>query len=116
MPQKAEPPMPALVLDAASRALIERIHNAGPVKSSAAELAAMFARLEQHIIADTALNEHVLRQQIRGALAYHEPRSFEELNAWIYSTVFHTPKSDAWLGLLSRTDFTGLPGDGVVMQ
>lgn len=116
MPRQAEPPMPALVLDAASRALITQIHNAGPVKASAAELAAMFARLEQHVIADTALNENVLRQQIRGALAYHERRSFEELNAWIYTTVFHTPKSDAWLGLLPRTDFTGLPGDGVVMR
>ena len=116
MLQKAEPPMPALVLDAASRALIAQVHNAGPVKATAAELAAMFARLEQVILADTALNEHVLRQQIRGALAYHERRSFEELNAWIYTTVFHTPKSDAWLGLLPRTDFTGLPGDGVVMR
>ena len=39
----------------------------------------------------------------------------DEINAWIYADVFQTPRSDAWLGLLPRTDFTGLPGDGVVM-
>jgi hypothetical protein len=116
LPRQPEPRMPALVLDAQSRALIERLHDAGPVKSTPAERAAMLARLEQHVLADTALNELQLRQQIRGALAYQEHRSFEELNAWIYANVFHTPKADAWLGLLPRTDFTGLPGDGVVMR
>lgn len=115
-PRAPTPPTPPILLDARSRALIERVHNAGPVKAGAAELAAMFARLEQHVMADTALNEFQLRQQIRGALAYQERKSFEELNAWIYAAVFHTPKADAWLGLLPRTDFTGLPGDGVVMR
>ncbi|HWU86775.1 MAG TPA: hypothetical protein VN253_05855, partial [Kofleriaceae bacterium] len=116
LPHQPEPPAPPLVLDAQSRALIAQVHNAGPVTSSAAEVAAMLARLEQHVIADTALNELQLRPQIRAALARHEHRGFEELNAWIYADVFHTPKADAWLGLLPRTDFTGLPGDGVVMR
>jgi hypothetical protein len=115
-PRQPEPRMPALVLDAQSRALVAAVHNAGPVASPPAETAEMLARLEQHVLADTALNEFQLRQQIRGALAYQELRSFEELNAWIYANVFHTPKADAWLGLLPRTDFTGLPGDGVVMR
>jgi hypothetical protein len=41
---------------------------------------------------------------------------FANLNAFVYARVFATPKDDAWLGLLPRTDFTGLPGDGVVMR
>jgi hypothetical protein len=103
------------VLDAPSRALVASIHNAGPIKATPAELDAMLARLEQSIVADTALNELRLRPQIRGALAHGEPPGFDELNAWIYAAVFQTPRADAWLGLLPRTDFTGLPGDGVVM-
>lgn len=103
------------VLDAPSRALVAQIHNAGPVKAAPAELDAMLARLEQSIVADTALNELRLRPQIRGALAHGEPAGFDQLNAWIYASVFQTPRADAWLGLLPRTDFTGLPGDGVVI-
>jgi hypothetical protein len=38
------------------------------------------------------------------------------LNAFVYSKVFLTPAADPRLGLLPRTDFTGLPGDGVVMR
>jgi hypothetical protein len=85
------------------------------VKAKPAELDAMLARLEQSIVADTAINELLLRPQIRAALAVPELRDLERLNAWIYASVFQTPRSDAWLGLLPRTDFTGLPGDGVVM-
>jgi hypothetical protein len=36
-------------------------------------------------------------------------------DTWIYDNVFHTPAADPWLGLLPRTSFTGLPGDGVVL-
>jgi hypothetical protein len=103
------------ILDDRSIALITRLHNAGPQTASIPELSRMIARLEQHVIADTALNQFRLRQQIRTRLVSSEPHGFESVNDWIYREVFVTPKSDAWLGLLSRTDFTGLPGDGVVM-
>lgn len=79
------------------------------------ELGAMLARLEQSIVADTALNELRLRPQIRALLARGDGLDLDQLNARIYAGVFHTPASDAWLGLLPRTDFTGLPGDGVVL-
>ncbi len=107
---------PPAVLDAQSRALIAQLHNAGPLKSTPAELDAMLARLEQSIVADTALNELRLRPQIRNMLARPERLGLDKINEWIYATVFQTPRSDAWLGLLPRTDFTGLPGDGVVMR
>ena len=41
---------------------------------------------------------------------------FGTLNAWVYAEVFRTPEQDAWLGLLPRNMFTGLPGDGVVVR
>lgn len=110
------PPPASVVLDAASRALIARLHNAGPAAQAAtpAQLAEVIARLEHHIVADTALNQFTLRQAIRQHLTDGGDDSFESLNAWIYDAVFATPRSDAWLGLLPRSEFTGLPGDGVV--
>jgi hypothetical protein len=74
---------------------------------------ALLARLEQHIVADTAQNELTIRQAIRTRIG--RVATFAELNDYVYSKVFHTPKDDAWLGLLDNTDFTGLPADGVVM-
>ena len=98
----------AKALDAASRALVERLWGDGDREE-------MLARLEQHILADTALNELSLRPQIQRQLAAGTT-DFATLNAWVYDVVFHTPKSDPWLGLNPRTDFTGLPDDGVVMR
>jgi hypothetical protein len=106
-----------VVLDAASRALVAQLHNAGPVEQRAtpAEVDAVIARLEQHIVADTALNQFTLRQTIRRQIVSRPGADFAALNAWIYERVFATPSTDPWLGLRARTDFTGLPGDGVVM-
>ena len=114
----AEPVPPPMVLDAASRALVARLHNAGPAgqRASAAELDRVIARLEQHIVADTALNQFTLRQQIRRRIVDRSDTELATLNAWIYDAVFATPASDPWLGLRARTDFTGLPGDGVMMR
>jgi len=103
---------PATVLDARSRALITKLHTSGRLAATDAQIATVIERLEHHIVADTALNQFQLRQQIRAHLKMNPQQSFEDLNAWIYATVFHTPKSDPWLGLLPRIDFTGLPGDG----
>jgi hypothetical protein len=117
-PDEPAPPVPAsIVLDASSRALVAALHNAGPAEQRAtpAELAQVIARLEQHIVADTALNQFTLRQTIRAHIVDTADTDFASLNAWIYEHVFATPRSDAWLGLLPRTDFTGVPGDGVVM-
>jgi len=107
---------PGSVLDDRARALVTRLHNAAGVAASPAATREVVARLEQSIAADTALDELVLRQQIRRELVDNGVRDFASLNAWIYANVFHTPRSDEWLGLLPRTDFTGLPGDGVVMR
>lgn len=106
-----------MVLDVTSRALISELHNAGPAaqRATPAELARVIARLEQHIVADTAHNQFVLRQAIRRHLIDTGNTDFAALNAWIYDAVFATPRTDPWLGLLPRSEFTGLPGDGVVM-
>jgi hypothetical protein len=108
---------PSMVLDAASRALVAQLHNAGPdgQRATPVELDAVIARLEQHIVADTALNQFTLRQAIHHQIAAQPDADLATLNAWIYEAVFATPSADPWLGLRARADFTGLPGDGVVM-
>ena len=117
--ERAQLPPPPRVLDEASRALVVRLHNAVPreLRATDQQLDAMIARLEQTIVADTALNQLRLRPQIGREIVRQGGRiDFATLNAWIYAEVFRTPKQDAWLGLLPRNVFTGLPGDGVVMR
>jgi hypothetical protein len=110
---------PPRVLDEASRALVVRLHNRVPLelRATGEQLDAMIARLEQTMAADTALNQLRLRPQIEREIVRRGGRiDFATLNAWIYAEVFRTPKEDAWLGLLPRTAFSGLPGDGVVIR
>ncbi len=109
-PAAKRAPLP--VLDARSRALITKLHTSGGQTATTEQMATVIERLEHHIVADTALNQFRLRQQIRVHLRTNAQHPLDTINAWIYGTVFHTPQSDAWLGLLPRTDFTGLPGDG----
>jgi hypothetical protein len=113
----AKPEMQAYkTFDQRSITLISWLHDFGQPRSSDAQLAQMIARLEYTVIADSALDELQLRQQIRIKLMTQPHLTFDQLNEWIYAEVFHTPKSDQWLGLVPRTDFTGLPGDGVVTR
>jgi hypothetical protein len=107
------------VLDETSRSLIVRLHDAVPpeLRATSRQRTAMIARLEQTILADSALNQLRLRPQIGREIVRQGGRAdFTTLNTWIYAAVFHTPRQDAWLGLLPRDVFTGLPGDGVVMR
>jgi hypothetical protein len=114
--KRAEPARPpAPVLDAPSRALITKLHTAGGMTATAEQLQAVIDRLEQHIVADSALNQFKLRRQIHERVMMNPDQPLSALNAWIYATVFHTPESDRWLGLLPRVEFTGLPGDGASM-
>jgi len=118
LPRSPLPPPPR-VLDEASRALVVRLHNGVPreLRATGNELDAMIARLEQTMVADSALNQLRLRPQIEREIVRRGGRiDFATLNAWIYTEVFRTPKQDPWLGLLPRNVFTGVPGDGVVVR
>lgn len=114
-PAKKPAPVAAPVLDAGSRALITALHTAGGMTATPEQLATVIDRLEQHVVADSALNQFKLRRQIHEHLVRNAGQPLPAVNAWIYATVFHTPSTDAWLGLLPRVDFTGLPGDGAAM-
>ena len=105
-------------LDKQSKTLVIALHQAGPIKSSTDEIAALIPRFEQHLVADSALNEFKLRTKIHDYFATLDsarPIEFAALDRWLYADVFGTPIADRWLGLLPRTDVTGLPGDGATM-
>ena len=116
---KRDPKVAPRVLDQASRALVVRLHNEVPpeLRATGEQLEVMIARLEQMLVADSALNQVRLRPQIAREMVRRGGRTdFATLNAWIYAEVFRSPRQDEWLGLLPRNVFTGLPGDGVVLR
>lgn len=102
---------PTSVFDAQSIALVEQIYG----DATKEQRTRMLGRLAQHALADSALDQLRLRNEIAAILATGNT-DFAQVNDKIYAQVFHTPKSDPWLGLRSRLDFTGLPGDGVTVQ
>jgi hypothetical protein len=97
--------------------LVTRLADAvAEVRTSKEQREAMIRRLEQNLVADSALNQLQLRPAISRMIMREGGDDFARVNAYVYDVVFRTPATDAWLGLLPRTDFTGLPGDGVVMH
>lgn len=114
-PPAAEPGAPPHVLDAAARRLVSAVYLGGHVVLDvAADPEALLERFEQRMLADTALAEARLRPTIQRHLLEVGPTSMEQLGRWVYAEVFATPRQDAWLGLLPRDEYTGLPGDGVL--
>jgi hypothetical protein len=63
-------------------------------------LAIMKAEVEYELEEDTVVNEIVLHNAIHTYLMKHPEATFSELNAWVYSALFQTPREDEWLGLV----------------
>jgi len=110
---------PATVLDDRSKQLVLHVHDGelpADLHATAEQRTALVDQLARHVIGDTALDQLILRPQISRELARLGGKAdFPSINTWIYTTVFHTAASDPWIGLLPRTTFTGVPGDGVVL-
>jgi len=75
---------------------------------------AMVGAFERKLAEDTLKNDLGVRSVIHAFLAAAPGTSVEKLNEWVYSTLFLTPASDPWLGLLPPGAYTGLPDDGLV--
>jgi hypothetical protein len=75
--------------------------------------AALLERFTKVLALDTVENRLELRVGIHERLAAHPLAPFDELNHWVYSSVFLTPRSDPWLGLTADHGFTALPKDGI---
>jgi hypothetical protein len=73
----------------------------------------LVARFEAALAEDTAKNELALHAAVHSWLAENPSMSLEALNENVYSTLFLTPKSDPWLGLVPAGVFTGIQDDGL---
>ncbi len=85
-----------------------------PVPLDDAQFEAMLGRFTLSVAEDTAKNELALRAVTAQWLARGN-LGFTQLNGLVYSTLFLTPESDPWLGLVPPRVFTGLANDGVVV-
>jgi hypothetical protein len=109
--QAKTPPASLDLLSAPARALIVRV-----MQGSASDVERVLPDLERSVIADTAINELVLRRQLSWMFTQSGgPIAFDEINRFAYDKLFATPSEDKWLGLLPDNVYTGLPADGIVV-
>lgn len=107
------------VLSEESRALMRELAPRGfdidghAVPIDDAGFAALVDRFEQVLALDTVKNQLELGVAIHERLAARPSDSLDDLNRWVYATVFLTPRSDPWLGLTADHGFTALPADGI---
>ena len=96
-------------LDSRSIGLI-RSQNAS---LSDSELAALVKKFEQSVALDTIRNEYLLRSKLYGWLIPQADQvDLAMFNDKVYAELFLTPKSDPWLGLLSKDVYMGLDQAG----
>ncbi len=99
----------ALMRELSPRALDDR---AEPVALGDTAFEALVARFEKLLAVDTQRNRLELSLALHQRLAAFPNEDFQELNRWVYSALFLTPRSDPWLGLTADGVFTALPSDG----
>ena len=80
----------------------------------AAQLDKRFSRFERRMTEEELRNEYVFHGSIHSWLAKASHVAFAGTNDYIYSKLFMTPQSDAWLGLMPTEAITGMAGDGIV--
>lgn len=108
-------------LDAASRAFM-RSKIAADVDLDGDSLKALddeaferrLAVFERNIAEDTVRNEYAMHRVLHEWLALTPPvEEMEAFNTRVYASLFLTPRSDPWLGLLVKDGYSGISGDGV---
>lgn len=106
-------------IDAQSKALIREKNPrnwsdpASPGRPlSAPELESLYEAFEASMAEDTAKNELGVHANIHRWLA-EQTLDLPTLNKHVYDTLFSTPASDPWLGLVPPNAYTGLTDDGI---
>lgn len=90
------------VLDEGARAMV-RLKTGG--ENEQARLQALFDATLQ----DSVRNEFVLHRDVHVWMeSATEERSFEQVNSWVYETVFLTRPSDPWMGLDNPTVYDAI--------
>ena len=98
-------------LDQRSIALIKRQNPS----LTNAEMARLLRKFQELIALDTIRNEYILHSKLYAWLMRDpERRDLEKLNEKVYASLFLTPDSDPWLGLVSTDVYTALDNGGIV--
>jgi hypothetical protein len=102
-------------LDPAAVALVARQYGSS---TSAADRVAMITEFEEMLAEDSLRNELRLRPVVHqwfatwAVPAVGPQRTFEQLNARVYSELFLTPADDPWIGLWNPRVYDGLTNAG----
>ncbi len=106
-------------LDPKSRSLIEEksprdwsVRDARPL--DAAQLEKRFKLFERRMTEEALRNEFVFHSAIHSHLSKASRVAFSSTNEFVYTKVFMTPQTDAWLGLMPTEAISGIPADGIV--
>ena len=98
------------VLDNNSIALIRR-QNPGLSKQ---DFAAMLRKFQELIALDTVRNEYLMHTKLYPWLLRDPSRTdLEKFNQKVYAELFLTPRSDPWLGLLTKDAYLGIDNGGI---
>ena len=98
------------ILDSSSVGLIKRQNPA----LSDREFAAMLQKFQELIALDTVRNEYLLHTKLYPWLLRDPSRTdLEKFNEKVYAELFLTPRSDPWLGLVSRDSYVGIDNGGI---
>ena len=97
-------------LDSRSLGLIRRQNPA----LSHREFAALVKNFQELIALDTVRNEYLLHSKLYLWLSRDPSRTdLEKFNEKVYAELFLTPRTDPWLGLLSKDVYMGIDNGGV---
>ena len=81
------------------------------------EITILVKKFEELITLDTVRNEYALHTKLYGWMALPQlNKDLDNFNEHVYATLFLTPRSDPWLGLLSRDVYTAIDNGGVIKR
>jgi hypothetical protein len=110
-------------LDAASRRLMRR-KIASELDASGAQRRPLddaaferrVAAFERTLAEDTVRNEYGMHRTLHEWMALSPPPDdLEALNQRVYATLFLTPRTDPWLGLLAPDSYSAIEGEGLTL-
>ena len=79
------------------------------------QTARLIGRFQENIALDAVRNEYIMRPLLYGMLMVDTNRAdLEKLNDKVYTSLFATPSSDPWLGLISPNIYTAIDNGGVI--
>lgn len=84
---------------------------------STQEMASLLQKFQALVALDTVRNEYMLHSKLYGWMV-REPlrKDLHNFNEQVYATLFLTPRSDPWLGLLTPDVYTGIDNGGAIKR